>query len=94
VKGMSFFQEQLNLTELFGGSWQDFDINYESSSLIYRICFPVWDGMHIEHDPTYVGYIFSNTQIPEFPSWIILPLFLAASALASVFRKRLYHRIS
>lgn len=59
VKGMGFFRDQLNLTELFGGSWQDFSINYESSSLIYRICFSAWDGMQIEHDPLYVGYILS-----------------------------------
>ena len=68
VKGMSFFRDQLNLAELFGGSWQDFDINYESSSLIYRICFPAWDGMQIEHDPVYVGYILSSTENAEFPS--------------------------
>ena len=60
VKGMEFFRDQLNLTELFGGSLQDFNINYESSSLIYRICFSAWDGMQIEHDPLYVGYILST----------------------------------
>jgi hypothetical protein len=60
VKGMEFFRDQLNLTEVFGGSWQDFNINYESSSLIYRICFSAWDGMQIEHDPLYVGYILST----------------------------------
>lgn len=62
IKGMSFFRDQLNLTDLFGGSWQDFNMNYETSSLIYRICFPVWDGMQIQHDPVYVGYILSNAE--------------------------------
>jgi hypothetical protein len=76
VKGMSFFREHLNLTELFGGSWQDFNLDYESSSLIYRICFPVWDGMQIEHDPIYVGYLFSDIEIPEFPSWAPLLIML------------------
>jgi len=68
VKGMDFFRDQLNLTELFGLSWQDFNIDYESSSLIYRICFPVWDGMHIEHDPVYIGYILSSTKKTELPT--------------------------
>ena len=68
IKGMSFFREQLNLADLFGGSWQDFDIDYESSSLIYRICFPVWDGMRIEHDPVYIGYILSSTENTELPT--------------------------
>jgi hypothetical protein len=81
IKGMDFFRDQLNLTDLFGGSWQDFNMNYESSSLIYRICFPAWDGMQIQHDPVYVGYMLGNaedSQIPEFPTIITL------SALAVV----------
>ncbi len=89
VKGMDFFRDQLNLTELFGGSWQNFKLDYESSSLIYRICFPVWDGMQIEHDPIYVGYMFSSTEIPEFPSWIILPLILTATVIVIIYRRRL-----
>ena len=32
--------------------------------------------------------------IPEFPSWIILPLFLMATFSAIVFRKRLFHQRS
>jgi N-acetylneuraminic acid mutarotase len=32
--------------------------------------------------------------IPEFPSWIILPLFLTATLSALVFKKRLFHRRS
>jgi len=68
VKGMGFFRDYLNLAELFGGSWQDFNIDYESSSLIYRICFPVWDGLQIEHDPVYVGYILGSTENTELPT--------------------------
>jgi hypothetical protein len=91
VKGMSFFRDQLNLAELFGGSWQDFNIDYESSSLIYRICFPAWDGMQIEHDPVYVGYILSNADIPEFPSWTLMFLVFIVPAVAAVLYKRRLH---
>jgi hypothetical protein len=70
VKGISFFQDQLNLTDLFGGNWPKINSNYESSSLVYRICFPVWDGEQIIHDPVYVGYLGSggSETIPEFPA--------------------------
>jgi parallel beta-helix repeat protein len=68
VRGMDFFRDQLNLAEFFGGSWQDFNIDYESSSLIYRICFPVWDGMQVELDPVYIGYILSSTENADFPT--------------------------
>jgi hypothetical protein len=83
IKGMSFFKDQLDLADLFGGSWQDFNLDYESSSLIYRICFPVWDGMQIEHDPVYVGYMLSvidNSHGSEFPT---VPV-LIASVIAAV----------
>jgi hypothetical protein len=68
VKGMDFFKDQLNLADLFGGSWQDFNMNYETSSLIYRICFPIWDGMQIQHDPVYVAYLLSSMQTTENPT--------------------------
>ncbi len=86
IKGMGFFRDQLNLADLFGGSWQDFNMNYETSSLIYRICFPAWDGMQIQHDPVYVGYILSttdNSQVSEFPTAIVLSV-LAAVVVSSL----------
>jgi len=33
------------------------DLAYANSSLIYRVCYPTWDGWSIEHDPTYVAYL-------------------------------------
>lgn len=38
--------------------------------------------------------VSTRAQIPEFPSWIILPLFFAATFLVIVFRKRLLHQSS
>ncbi len=62
VRSLSFFNNQLNLTDIFGGQWPNINSNYESSPLIYRICFPVWEGNRLEHDPTFLGYLFSNTN--------------------------------
>lgn len=85
----TFFREELNLDDLFGGSWPDLTIDYNASSLIYRICFPVWDGVQIQHDPVYVGYLFSSTEIPEIPTIIILPLiFIAATSQVLVLAKK------
>jgi hypothetical protein len=68
VRGISFFRGLLNLTDLFGGSWPDVNTSYNASSLMYRICFPVWDGLQIVHDPVYVGYVFNSSAIPAFSS--------------------------
>ena len=95
IKGMGFFRDQLNLQGLFGGTWQTFDIKYETSSLIYRICFPAWDGLQIQHDPVYIGYLLStpsNSGSAEFPTTLALSVlavaFFAASVLYLVVRKR------
>jgi hypothetical protein len=81
VRGISFFRDELNLTALFGGSWPNINTNYDASSLVYRICFPVWDGLQIVHDPVYVGYVASSETIPEFPLAIALSLFAVVSLL-------------
>jgi hypothetical protein len=57
----TFFTDKLNLGDLFGGSWPDITIDYSASSLIYRLCFPVWDGAQTQCDPVYVGYLSSRT---------------------------------
>jgi hypothetical protein len=95
IKGMGFFRDQMNLADLFGGSWQDFNMNFETSSLIYRICFPAWDGMQIQHDPVYVGYMLStteNSQFSEFPTVLILSVLVvivvASLILFVIVRKR------
>jgi hypothetical protein len=84
----SFFTNELNLSDLFGGSWPDFTMNYEESQLIYRLCFPVWNGSQIQCDPVYIGYLFSSTVVPEMPT-VILPLaIIAAATLILVFTKK------
>ena len=90
VRSISFFGDQLNLATLFGGSWPNVNSNYASSSLIYRVCFPVWDGMQIEHDPTFLGYIYNNQEIPEIPTivLVIIPIIVAVSLALILQRKR------
>jgi hypothetical protein len=40
------------------------NLDYSVSSLLYRVCYPVWNGCKLEHDPTYIAFL--NTAIvPE-----------------------------
>lgn len=59
------------------------DLNYTSSTFVYRICYPVWDGYRIKHDPTYIAYI--NPQgllnVPVSPP---LQLVVAAAAIGLI----------
>ncbi len=81
IKSISFFADELNLTDLFGGSWPNINTDYNASSLVYRICFPTWDGMQIIHDPVFVGYV-SSTTIPEFPTTAIGVVLVGVTVLA------------
>lgn len=38
-------------------SLPDIDLEYANSSFVYRVCYPIWEGWEIEHDPTYVAYL-------------------------------------
>ena len=80
----SFFRDNLNLGDLFGDSPPDISVDYNESSLIYRICFPVWDGMQVQNDPVYVGYLFSSVEVPEISSTMIVPLMIMVTALLVV----------
>ncbi len=92
VDGISFFSDELNLNALFGGSWPDISTDYSASSLVYRVCFPVWSGMQIVDDPLYVGYISgasSSTTVPELSTiTILIPIFVVGPLIAVVVAKR------
>ena len=85
---ISFFKDELPLSDLFGGSWPDITMNYDASLLTYRLCFPVWDGAQIQSDPLYVGYLFSSAEIPEMPTAVSLPLAIFAATLILLFAKK------
>jgi hypothetical protein len=94
VRSISYFRDELNLNTLFGGSWADINTDYGSSSMVYRVCFPVWDGLQIVHDPIYVGYISSATTVPEFPTpAIVVPILIIGGLLAIVAAKPRQHNI-
>jgi hypothetical protein len=84
---LRLFEDNLNLTALFGAPWETINLNCNSSALLYRVCYPVWDGLRIEHDPTYVAYLFSSIQIPEFPTPMVLLMFVSAASLTIAWKR-------
>lgn len=91
------FEDHLDLSELFpsaAGISGKLNLDYNVSTLLYRICFPVWEGLPIKHDPTYVAYLFSNIVIPEFLSFLILPLFMTTTLLTVIIYRRKQSTIS
>jgi hypothetical protein len=37
------------------------NLDYNTSSLLYRVCYPQWSGYALEHDPTYLAYLTAPT---------------------------------
>ena len=37
------------------------NLDYNASSLLYRVCYPQWNGYALEHDPTYLAYLTPST---------------------------------
>jgi hypothetical protein len=33
------------------------NLDYNVSCFLYRVCYPVWSGCQLQHDPTYVAYL-------------------------------------
>ncbi|MCJ7633213.1 hypothetical protein MUP77_12580, partial [Candidatus Bathyarchaeota archaeon] len=56
------------------------NLDYNSSSFLYRICYLQWDGYAIEHDPTYIAYL-TRMAIPEIspPVMLIIGAAIAGS---------------
>ncbi len=90
---INWFKDYLNLTDLFGGSWPNIAIDYNASSLIYRVCFPVWDGMQIMHDPVFIGYV-SAEPVPEFPAIVMLLVFAIVTIMLYFVAKTRKHSFS
>lgn len=95
VQGIGFFNDELNLNELFGGSWPALNIQYSACALVYRICFPTWGGQQITYDPLYVGYMsggsaITTSPVPEFPATAasIAVVLVAGAALFFVVKRK------
>jgi len=59
------------------------NLDYASSTFVYRVCYPVWNGCRIMHDPTYIAYI--NPQgLLRGPSSPPLQLLVAALAIGLI----------
>jgi hypothetical protein len=59
-----------------------FSLDYSVSSFLYRVCYPVWGGRRLEHDPTYVAFLEAPiSSQPNLP----MPTVAAVALMGSVF---------
>jgi hypothetical protein len=58
---LSFFEQLLSgLFPKISNLPATVDLDYNVSSLLYRVCYPQWGGCALEHDPTYIAYLTPN----------------------------------
>ena len=62
---LSFFEQLLSgLFPKISSLLTTVDLDYNSSSLLYRLCYSQWGGYALEHDPTYIAYL-TPYAVPE-----------------------------
>lgn len=69
-----------------GNYWSDYKERYPNATEIDNT--GIWDTSYIINEKNRDNYPLVNV-IPEFPSWIILPLFLMVTFVGVIVRKRL-----
>jgi hypothetical protein len=59
------------------------DLDYATSTFVYRVCYPTWGGHRVKHDPIYIAYI--NPQgTTGIPISIPLELLITATAIGLI----------
>jgi len=76
----------------------EINLDYEASTLLYRVCYPAWEGNSIKHDPTYVAYLYGSGGLlpPVGPRMEFLVAVAVAGAIVlavSLFELRRTRRI-
>jgi hypothetical protein len=77
---LSWFED--TLTSIFPTVSMQAGINldYNVSSFLYRVCYPVWSGYQLQHDPTYVAYL---EGVPVFSEMSPPMMFVIVAGAAS-----------
>ena len=77
---LSWFED--TLTSIFPTVSMQASINldYNVSSFLYRVCYPVWSGYQLQHDPTYVAYL---KGVPVFSEMSPPMMFVIVAGVAS-----------
>jgi hypothetical protein len=72
------------LDSVFPNMQGSMQLDYNASSFLYRVCYPVWSGYQLQHDPIYVAYLGMQT-VPEMSSPLMFVLVaVVASTIALV----------
>jgi hypothetical protein len=67
------------LDSVFPNLQGSMQLNYNASSFLYRVCYPVWSGYQVQHDPTYVAYL----SVPVFSEMSPPMMFVVVAGVAS-----------
>jgi len=64
----------------------EINLDYTSSTFVYRVCYPAWGGCRIRHDPTYIAYINPRglPPIPTSPPWELLTTTIVLGLVALI----------
>ena len=71
------------------------DLNYQTSKFLYRISYPAWSGVGLQHDPTYIGHIGAGlvlTPVCNCPAFLLFPSIIIAAIIITVAAIVLYRR--
>ncbi len=60
------------------------DFNYNTSRFLYRISYPAWSGIALQHDPTYIAYIGQGSPLVSTPPSILPIIIISAVILAGL----------
>ncbi len=60
------------------------DFNYNTSRFLYRISYPTWSGIALQHDPTYVAYLGPGSPLVSPPASTLPIIIISAVVLAGV----------
>jgi hypothetical protein len=74
---LSIMQDSLD--SVFPNLQGSMQLNYNASSFLYRVCYPVWSGYQLQHDPTYLAYL----NVPIFSEMSPPIMFVILAGVAS-----------
>jgi hypothetical protein len=82
---LSLFADKLtNIFPNISSMQTAINLDYNVSSFLYRVCYPVWSGYQLQHDPTYVAYLGVPIVSELSPPVMFVIVAAAASTIALV----------
>jgi hypothetical protein len=73
------------LDGLFPSLQGSMQLDYNASSFLYRVCYPVWNGYQLQNDPIYVAYLkLQPASELSSPLMFLVVVIVASTAVLSM----------